>query len=814
MSQATYPIKGMHCASCAQNVERTIKALPGVKRANVNLASEKLTVDYEQNQVNVDDMAQAVKGIGFELVKPSDTEVFGIQGMGCASCAAQIEQATRKLPGVASANVNLATEKLSIEYNHQELTANEIMQAVKEAGYQAFILKKDDEEKLAQEKQAAIKQMWRRFILSFVFTAPLLYLSMGHMVGLPLPGFLHPSTSPIAFVTAQLVLTLPVLYFGRSFYLNGFKMLFKGHPNMDSLVALGTSAAFIYSLVGTFAVYQGQVEFAMHLYYESAAVILTLITLGKTFEAISKGKTSEAIKELLALAPKKAVVLKDGKEKLVDIAQVAVGDVILVKPGERIPVDGVITEGRSTVDESMLTGESMPVEKRVGDTVIGASINKTGSFQFQATKVGEDTTLSQIVQLVEEAQGTKAPIAKLADQVSAIFVPVVMSLAILAGLAWLIFGHSGLVFALTIMISVLVIACPCALGLATPTAIMVGTGKGAQLGVLFKNGEALETAQEIQTIVLDKTGTITKGQPEVRDIQTFVNFTTEEMLYLAASVEKRSEHPLAQAILQAAKEAQITLGQAFDVHTVTGQGIQAKVDEKQVLLGNEKLMQSFDIEIEAVQAQVAQLSSQGNTVMYVATQGELIGLIAVSDPVKTSSPQAIQALQKMGLEVVMLTGDNEQTAQAIAKQAGITQVISQVLPDQKSQVIQELQAQGKKVAMVGDGINDAPALAQANVGIAIGTGTDIAIESADIVLMRGDLNGVVSALRLSKATMRNIKENLFWAFAYNVLGIPVAMGVLHLFGGPLLNPMLAGAAMSFSSVSVLLNALRLKRFKG
>lgn len=814
MSQATYPIKGMHCASCAQNVERTIKALPGVKRANVNLASEKLTVDYEQSQVNVDDMAQAVKGIGFELVKPSDTEVFGIQGMGCASCAAKIEQATRKLPGVASANVNLATEKLNIEYNHQELTATEIMQAVKEAGYQAFILKKDDEEKLAQEKQAAIKQMWRRFILSFVFTAPLLYLSMGHMIGLPLPGFLHPSTSPIAFVTAQLVLTLPVLYFGRSFYLNGFKMLFKGHPNMDSLVALGTSAAFIYSLVGTFAVYQGHAEFAMHLYYESAAVILTLITLGKTFEAISKGKTSEAIKELLALAPKKAVVLKDGKEKLVDIAQVAVGDVILVKPGERIPVDGVITEGQSTVDESMLTGESMPVEKRVGDTVIGASINKTGSFQFTATKVGEDTTLSQIVQLVEEAQGTKAPIAKLADQVSAIFVPVVMSLAILAGLAWLIFGHSGLVFALTIMISVLVIACPCALGLATPTAIMVGTGKGAQLGVLFKNGEALETAQEIQTIVLDKTGTITKGQPEVRDIQTFANFTTEEMLYLAASVEKRSEHPLAQAILQEAKEAQITLGQAFDVHTVTGQGIQAKVDEKQVLLGNEKLMQSFDIEIEEVQAQVAQLSSQGNTVMYVASQGELIGLITVSDPVKTSSPQAIQALQKMGLEVVMLTGDNEQTAQAIAKQAGITQVISQVLPDQKSQVIQELQAQGKKVAMVGDGINDAPALAQANVGIAIGTGTDIAIESADIVLMRGDLNGVVSALRLSKATMRNIKENLFWAFAYNVLGIPVAMGVLHLFGGPLLNPMLAGAAMSFSSVSVLLNALRLKRFKG
>lgn len=813
MNHATYTIKGMHCASCAQNVERTVGKLAGVQSANVNLATEKLTVDYQPETTSLDQMAEAVKGIGFELVKPEKQEIFAIKGMSCASCATKIEQATRKLPGVTSANVNLATEQLSIDYDHQTLTANEIIQAVQEAGYQASKLVDQDKEALKAEKLAEIKQMWQRFWFSALFTIPLLYLSMGEMIGLPLPAVIAPMHAPKIFVTLQLLLTLPVLYFGRKFYLVGFKLLFKGHPNMDSLVALGTSAAFIYSLVGTLAVYQGNTAFSMHLYYESAAVILTLITLGKTFEAISKGKTSEAIKELLALAPKKAVVIKDGKEKLVDIAQVQVGDILLVKPGEKIPVDGKIIEGQSSVDESMLTGESLPVTKKIGDTVIGASLNKTGSFQFAATKVGEDTTLAQIVQLVEEAQGSKVPIAKLADQVSAVFVPIVMILALLAGLAWLIFGHTGLVFALTIMISVLVIACPCALGLATPTAIMVGTGKGAQLGILFKNGEALETAQAVDTIVLDKTGTITKGQPELRELVTFTSMSKEEMLYLAASVEKRSEHPLAQAILQAASQAEIVLGKAQAVDTLTGQGIQATVDHHQVLLGNERFMQANSIATEAHQATINRLASQGNTVMYVAVDQQLVGVLAVSDPIKASSPQAIQALQKLGLEVIMLTGDNEQTAKAIAKQAGIQQVISQVLPDQKAQVIQQLQAKGKKVAMVGDGINDAPALVQAEVGIAIGTGTDIAIEAGDIVLMRGDLQGVVASLRLSKATMRNIKENLFWAFAYNVLGIPVAMGILHLFGGPLLNPMLAGAAMSFSSVSVLLNALRLKRFK-
>lgn len=813
MRHATYTIKGMHCASCAQNVERTVSKLAGVQSANVNLATEKLTVDYQPESTSLDQMAEAVKEIGFELVKPKNQEIFLIKGMGCASCAAKIEQATRKLPGVASANVNLATEQLSIEYDHQALSANEIIQAVTQAGYQASKLMDSDKEALKKEKAAEIKQMWQRFWLSAIFTIPLLYLSMGEMIGLPLPSAISPMHAPKVFVSLQLLLTLPVLYFGRKFYLVGFKLLFKGHPNMDSLVALGTSAAFLYSLFGTLAVYQGDSHFAMHLYYESAAVILTLITLGKTFEAISKGKTSEAIKELLALAPKKALILKEGKEQLVAIDQVQVGDLVIVKPGEKIPVDGVITEGQSTVDESMLTGESLPVAKQVGDAVIGASLNKTGSFQFKATKVGEDTTLAQIVQLVEEAQGTKAPIAKLADQVSAVFVPIVIILAVLAGLAWLIFGHTGLVFALTIMISVLVIACPCALGLATPTAIMVGTGKGAQLGILFKNGEALETTQAIDTIVLDKTGTITKGQPEVRKMLTFQAMSQEEMLYLAASVENRSEHPLAQAILQAAKQANIPLGKATSVQTITGQGIQATIDNHQVLLGNQRLMTSQSIDIQASQVQADDLANQGNTVMYVACDRQLVGLIAVSDPIKSTSLKAVEQLQNLGLEVIMLTGDNEQTAQAIAKQAGIQQVISQVLPDQKAQVIQQLQARGKKVAMVGDGINDAPALVQAEVGIAIGTGTDIAIEAGDIVLMRGDLQGVVSALRLSKATLRNIKENLFWAFAYNVLGIPIAMGILHIFGGPLLNPMLAGAAMSFSSVSVLLNALRLKRFK-
>jgi len=581
---------------------------------------------------------------------------------------------------------------------------------------------------------------------------------------------------------------------------------------MDSLVALGTSAAFLYSLYGTVMVYLGETHFAMHLYYESAAVILTLITLGKYLESVSKGKTSEAIKKLLDLAPKTARILKNDSEIEVPVEQVVAGDIVIVRPGEKIPVDGQLIVGHSAVDESMITGESLPVEKQPGDSVVGASINKTGTFRYQATKVGKDTTLAQIIQLVEDAQGSKAPIARLADKVSGVFVPIVIGLALLAGLAWFFFGQESWIFALTITISVLVIACPCALGLATPTAIMVGTGKGAENGVLIKSGDALETTRNITTIVFDKTGTITEGKPVVTDLLPYGEHTKETVLQLAASAEDGSEHPLGEAIVAAAKQQKLTFSSVSHFQAVPGHGITGRLDGKDVLLGNKKLMDQKQIDVSSVIASAEDLAKQGKTPMYVAMDGALIGLIAVADTVKTSSAQAIERLHQMGIKVAMITGDNARTAQAIADQVGIDEVISDVLPEDKAAKVAELQQTGQKVAMVGDGINDAPALAKADVGIAIGSGTDVAIESADIVLMRSDLMDVPTAVELSRATIKNIKENLFWAFAYNVLGIPVAMGLLHLFGGPLLNPMIAGAAMSFSSVSVLLNALRLKRF--
>ena len=619
-------------------------------------------------------------------------------------------------------------------------------------------------------------------------------------------------TQPVAFVSTQLILVLPVMIFGHAFFSNGFKALFKGHPNMDSLVALGTSAAFLYSLYGTVMVYLGETHFAMHLYYESAAVILTLITLGKYLESVSKGKTSEAIKKLLDLAPKTARILKNDSEIEVPVEQVVAGDIVIVRPGEKIPVDGQLIVGHSAVDESMITGESLPVEKQPGDSVVGASINKTGTFRYQATKVGKDTTLAQIIQLVEDAQGSKAPIARLADKVSGVFVPIVIGLALLAGLAWFFFGQESWIFALTITISVLVIACPCALGLATPTAIMVGTGKGAENGVLIKSGDALETTRNITTIVFDKTGTITEGKPVVTDLLPYGEHTKKTVLQLAASAEDGSEHPLGEAIVAAAKQQKLTFSSVSHFQAVPGHGITGRLDGKDVLLGNKKLMDQKQIDVSSVIASAEGLAKQGKTPMYVAMDGALIGLIAVADTVKTSSAQAIERLHQMGIKVAMITGDNARTAQAIADQVGIDEVISDVLPEDKAAKVAELQQTGQKVAMVGDGINDAPALAKADVGIAIGSGTDVAIESADIVLMRSDLMDVPTAVELSRATIKNIKENLFWAFAYNVLGIPVAMGLLHLFGGPLLNPMIAGAAMSFSSVSVLLNALRLKRF--
>jgi P-type Cu+ transporter len=577
-------------------------------------------------------------------------------------------------------------------------------------------------------------------------------------------------------------------------------------------VALGTSAAFVYSLIASIFIVLGNESYAQDLYYESAAVILTLITLGKYFEALSKGKTSEAIKKLMGLAPKTATVVRDGKEVEISIEEVEVGEIIIVKPGEKMPVDGVVVEGTTSVDESMLTGESIPVEKKTGSSIIGASINKNGTIRYEATKVGKDTALSQIIKLVEDAQGSKAPIAKMADIISGYFVPIVIGLAILTGLAWYFAGETGL-FAFTIAISILVIACPCALGLATPTAIMVGTGKGAENGVLIKSGGALETTHKIDTIVFDKTGTITEGKPVVTDIVTVEGFSEEELLTLAASAEKGSEHPLGEAIVRAAEEKGLTLLKADFFDAITGQGLEVTVDGKDLLLGNRKLMEENDVDLMDLVDTSDRLASEGKTPMYIAVEEEIAGIIAVADTVKETSFKAIEKLHQMGLEVAMITGDNKRTAEAIAGQVGIDRILSEVLPEDKANEVKKLQEEGRKVAMVGDGINDAPALAQADIGIAIGSGTDVAMESADIVLMRSDLMDVPTAVQLSKATIRNIKQNLFWAFAYNILGIPVAMGVLYLFGGPLLNPMIAGAAMSFSSVSVLLNALRLKGFK-
>ena len=628
---------------------------------------------------------------------------------------------------------------------------------------------------------------------------------------MPLPKIIDPMVNPMNFAVFQIILTVPVMAIGYKFYLIGFKNLIKLSPNMDSLIAVGTSAAFLYSVFGMYKIATGDTSYAMHLYFEAAVTILTLITLGKYLEAISKGKTSEAIKKLMGLAPKTATIIREGNEIVIPIDEVVVGDIILVKPGEKLPVDGEVIEGSTAIDESMLTGESIPVEKIVGSNVIGASINKTGFIKYKATKVGRDTALSQIIKLVEDAQGSKAPIAKMADVISAYFVPIVIGLAIFSAIAWLIAGETP-VFALTIFISVLVIACPCALGLATPTAIMVGTGKGAENGVLIKGGEALEITHKINTIVFDKTGTITEGKPVVTDI---VSRGKENniLLALAASAEKGSEHPLGEAIVRAAIEKNIELKSLENFNAIPGHGIEVVIENESILLGNLKLMKERSIDIGELRGEADRLANEGKTPMFIAINNSLEGIIAVADTVKPSSINAIKELHNMGIKVAMITGDNKKTAEAIAKQVGIDIVLSEVLPEDKANEVKKLQGKDDKVAMVGDGINDAPALAQADIGIAIGSGTDVAIESADIVLMRSDLMDVIVAIKLSKATIRNIKQNLFCAFGYNVLGIPVAMGVLHIFGGPLLNPMIAAAAMSLSSVSVLANALRLKKFK-
>ena len=810
----TYVVEGMTCASCAQTVEKAVQKIEGVDVASVNLATEKLSVPYQEN-VSEEQIKKAVSDAGYGVADQGENQTFALEGMTCASCAQTIEKVVNKLAGVQTASVNLATEKMQARFNPDEISATDIIQAVEDAGYKAILDGSETGEK-TDKKQAHIKEMWTRVIWSAIFTVPLLYIAMGPMIGLPIPSVLDPVHHADRFAIVQLLLTLPIVYVGRSFYTVGFKALFKGHPNMDSLIAIGTSAAVLQGIVMTYLLATGRVM--IHhghpdLYFESAGVILALITLGKYLEVVSKGKTSEAIKKLMGLAPKTARIFKDNQEIEIPIEQVQTGDIVIVRPGDKIPVDGKIISGNSAVDESMITGESIPVEKHEGDKVIGASINKNGSFRFEATKVGKDTTLAQIIKLVEDAQGSKAPIAKLADQVSGVFVPIVIVLAILSGLLWYFLGQESWVFALSITISVLVIACPCALGLATPTAIMVGTGKGAENGVLIKSGDALETTQKVETIVFDKTGTITEGKPIVTDVLTYHEYSENDVLALAASAETGSEHPLGEAIVEGAKERQLTLKEVTDFEAIPGHGIQVTVDGQKLLLGNQKLMRENTIDLLSAVTDSDRLASEGKTPMFIASEQQLIGIVAVADTIKENSLAAIDKLHRMGIQVAMITGDNKRTAEAIAKQVGIDRVFSEVLPEDKATEVKKLQEEGLHVAMVGDGINDAPALAQADVGIAIGSGTDVAIESADIVLMRSDLMDVPTAIELSRATIKNIKENLFWAFAYNVLGIPVAMGVLHIFGGPLLNPMIAGAAMSFSSVSVLLNALRLRRFK-
>jgi P-type Cu+ transporter len=670
-----------------------------------------------------------------------------------------------------------------------------------------------DEDKLRKEKE--IRTLWTKFLVSAVFSIPLLYIAMAPMItwlNLPLPGWLQPMQYPLTYALVEILLVIPVIIAGNRFYTVGYKALWRRSPNMDSLIAMGTTAAVLYSLYSAYRIYTGHFINVEDLYFETAGVIITLILLGKSLEAVSKGRTSEAIKKLMGLAPKTATVVQGDKEIEIPIEEVEVGDIILVKPGEKIPVDGEVVEGLTAIDESMLTGESMPVEKKIGDKVFCASINKNGSIKFKATKIGGDTALAQIIKLVEDAQGSKAPIAQMADIVSGYFVPVVFVIALVSAIIWLLAGQNS-VFALKVFISVLVIACPCALGLATPTAIMVGTGKGAEYGVLIKGGEALETTHKINTIVFDKTGTLTEGRPEVTDIVTTPLIDEKYLLQLAASAEKGSEHPLGEAIVRGAEKQGLEIKKLDSFNAIPGHGIEVSMEGKQMLLGNRKLMLDRAISLELLEEQSDKLASEGKTPMYIAIDNSLAGIIAVADVVKESSARAIEKLHKMGIEVAMITGDNRRTAEAIAKQVGIDRVLAEVLPQDKANEVKKLQAEGKKVAMVGDGINDAPALAQADIGIAIGSGTDVAMESADIVLMRSDLMDVTTAIQLSKSTIRNIKQNLFWAFAYNIAGIPIAAGVLFAFGGPMLNPVLAAAAMSMSSVSVLSNALRLKGFK-
>ncbi len=795
-------IEGMSCAACALKIEKKLSKLPGVKGANVNFATEKATVEFDDRLLGKEQLEETVKGLGYAILKEETSDQtrveLDISGMTCAACSTKVERKLNKAEGVIKATVNLATNKATVEYNSARLKVSDLIKVVENLGYGAKPVEMVDQDREKAEREREIRRLKREMTFAAILSSPLILAMLLSMIGIDI-AFLHDWRF-------QLALATPVQFIiGFRFYRNSYYALRAKSPNMDVLVAMGTSAAYFYSLYNSFFQELMPGMMMKDLYFEAAAVIITLILLGKYLEAVAKGKTSEAIKKLMGLQAKTARVIRDGVELDIPIEEVEIGEVIVVRPGEKIPVDGEIIEGGSAVDESMLTGESLPVEKEIGDQVIGATINKFGTFKFKTTKIGKETVLSQIIKMVEEAQGSKAPIQKIADRVSGVFVPIVLGVAALTFVIWYL-GDYNLTKGIISAVSVLVIACPCALGLATPTAIMVGTGKGAEQGILIKGGEHLETAYKIDTVVLDKTGTITKGQPEVTDIIPLAGLDRTELLRLAAITEKKSEHPLGVAIFETAKQE---LGEVPDPEKFTaipGRGVSALVEGEEVLVGTRKLIAEQGLDPKEYESRLGELEDQGKTAMLMALENKLVALIAVADVIKDTSAEAIRQLTGLGIEVFMITGDNRRTAQAIASQVGINNVLAEVLPENKAEEVEKLRGQGKVVAMVGDGINDAPALATADIGMAIGTGTDIAMEAADITLMRGDLRSIVTAIRLSRKTMRKIKQNLFWAFIYNTIGIPfAAIGML--------NPVIAGAAMAFSSVSVVTNSLSLKRFK-
>jgi Cu+-exporting ATPase len=808
------PITGMSCASCVAKIEKGLSKMSGIVEAKVNFATEKATISFDPSQVHMGDFVSTIKDLGYEA--GVDKMTLPIHGMSCASCVKKVETALNSLEGVVKASVNFATERATVQYIPGVVSVEDFRRAVKDAGYEVLEVEAAKKEDIVDREKAAreaeYRKLKRKLITGVVLVAPIFLLAYWKTLGL---SALFTLSRDVNFYL-QLIFQTPIQFWvGWQFYVGAWKTAKHKSADMNTLIAVGTSAAYLYSVLAVFFPWLFAAKGLMaEVYFDTAGAIIILILLGRLLEARAKGQTSEAIKKLIGLQAKTARVVRDGQEMDIPVEDVAIGDLVIVRPGEKVPVDGLIKEGRSSVDESMITGESLPVEKNPGDQVIGATINKTGSFKFEATKVGKDTMLSQIIKMVEEAQGSKPPIARLADIIASYFVPVVIAIAIVTFIIWFFFGPSpALTYAVLNFVAVLIIACPCALGLATPTSIMVGTGKGAESGVLIRGGEALETAHKLNAIVMDKTGTLTKGEPSVTDIIEHNDFTRQEILRYAASAEKGSEHPLGEAIVNKAKEENLPLIDPKEFNAIAGHGIEATIDGRLLLMGNEKLMKDRGIPLNGLLRKAEELSNQGKTPMFVALDQQSAGIIAVADTLKENSKEAVEALHKMGIEVAMITGDNRRTAEAIARQIGIDRVLAEVLPEVKADEVKKLQAEGKKVAMVGDGINDAPALAQADVGIAIGTGTDVAMESADITLISGDLRGVVSAIALSRATIRNIKQNLFWAFAYNTILIPVAAGILFPFFHILLNPIFAAGAMGLSSVTVVSNALRLRRFK-